>query len=423
MIDAVNGLSARWAGTVEGGTVFSAVGVWPLLAFLADGATGAARKELAEAVGMPADQAAAAARELLAESACVEGLDSGLGLWSKRTVELREEWAAGLPSSVHGVLTGDLDADQRALDAWAAERTGGMVRHIPVALRPDSALVLATALVLRTQWEVPFEGELMPWRGDGRASGGRTAVGNGRVGDGRTGAGAGRVGEGSATAGYDCVGLTRTAPDPDGVAVVRVAGGAVTEARVRGTNGVDVHLLLGDEELGPGEVLGAGTEILAGRLAAVPGSRLPYGEAGPGLRVQRIRTHSPEPPSLTLDTVEFTVAADHDLLAEPKLFGLATAADGSLGHFPGISAAPLRLASARQSATATFSAEGFRAAAVTLTGMDWLGWDPEPEYETDRLYATFDRPFGFLAVHRASRLVLAAGWVTDPTPFREDDYR
>ncbi|MCX5423370.1 hypothetical protein [Streptomyces sp. NBC_00078] len=30
--------------------------------------------------------------------------------------------------------------------------------------------------------------------------------------------------------------------------------------------------------------------------------------------------------------------------------------------------------------------------------------------------AEFDRPFAFLAVHRETRLVLAAGWVTDPKP-------
>ncbi|GHC48650.1 hypothetical protein GCM10010349_12520 [Streptomyces flavofungini] len=30
-------------------------------------------------------------------------------------------------------------------------------------------------------------------------------------------------------------------------------------------------------------------------------------------------------------------------------------------------------------------------------------------------------PFGFLAVRRHTRLVLAAGWVTDPEPYREDE--
>ncbi|MBX4175927.1 hypothetical protein K3A88_13435, partial [Streptomyces geysiriensis] len=43
-VQAVNGLTARWAAAADGGTVFSAVGVWPLLALLADGAAGAARR-------------------------------------------------------------------------------------------------------------------------------------------------------------------------------------------------------------------------------------------------------------------------------------------------------------------------------------------------------------------------------------------
>ncbi|PAZ11662.1 hypothetical protein CLM62_34210 [Streptomyces sp. SA15] len=61
---------------------------------------------------------------------------------------------------------------------------------------------------------------------------------------------------------------------------------------------------------------------------------------------------------------------------------------------------------------------------MTATDIAWLGWEsrPEPEYETTAARATFDRPFGFLAVHRQTNLVLAAGWVTDPTPFREDEY-
>ncbi|MEJ8670964.1 hypothetical protein WKI71_28885 [Streptomyces sp. MS1.AVA.1] len=40
---------------------------------------------------------------------------------------------------------------------------------------------------------------------------------------------------------------------------------------------------------------------------------------------------------------------------------------------------------------------------------------------TTTIRATYDRPFGFLALHRHSRLVLAAGWVTDPEPYREDE--
>ncbi|MFJ9372398.1 hypothetical protein [Streptomyces sp. NPDC101455] len=61
----MNALTAPWAGAVDGGTVFSAAGVWPLPALLADGAGGAARAEPADAVGVPAGQSAAVARELV----------------------------------------------------------------------------------------------------------------------------------------------------------------------------------------------------------------------------------------------------------------------------------------------------------------------------------------------------------------------
>lgn len=107
-VRAVNGLTARWARDSEGGTVFSAAGVWPLLAHLANGAEGAARAELAEALGLPAGQAADSASELLAAMSAMRGLDTALGLWTKRTLELRHEWEAGLSADVHGVLTGTL---------------------------------------------------------------------------------------------------------------------------------------------------------------------------------------------------------------------------------------------------------------------------------------------------------------------------
>ncbi len=304
------------------GTVFSAAGVWPLLAFLSDGAAGAARSEPGEALGLPASRAAGAARKLLDGLAGVRGLDSALGLWTWRTDELRNDWAAGLPAGTHGVLTGDEGTDRRTLDAWAAKHTGGQIDRMPVTLQPNTVLVLATALALRTDWEVPFKSDLVPWRGDDRA------------------------------------GLTRTTPDLDSVAVVRTPSGAVTVATVRGTDGPDVLLLLGDEELGPGEVIGASVEVLAGTRTAVPGSRLPLGQAGPGLLIQKLPCPHPEPPSLRLDTIQFALVAEHDLAARPELFGLATAADGAPGHFPGISAAPLGRISGQQSATASFGARG-----------------------------------------------------------------
>jgi serine protease inhibitor len=386
-VRAVNGLTARWAGVSEDGTAYSAAGVWPLLAHLADGAEGAARAELAEALGLPAGQATAAARELLAEMDAMRGLDTALGLWTKRTLELREKWEAGLPADAHGVLAGDPVADHQALDAWTAKRTGGLIDRMPVTLTEDTQMVLASALTMRTQWLSPFhevelETAYEPWATKPR------------------------------------LGLRRSSAVLDRVGVADTPSGYVTELKVLGNNALDVHLLLGEKEMKPGQVLGAGVDILAGRYALVPGPRLPYGNVGPGVRVEKVRRTRPEPPSLEVTTAAYHMNASHDLLKLHRLFGLTTARDTSRGHFPGISDFPLAIGSAEQNITAKSGALGFEAAAVTAFGAV-AGGLPDLRYVTTRISAAFDRPFGFLALHRHTRLVLTAGWVTDPLPFPE----
>ncbi|RPE41000.1 serine protease inhibitor [Streptomyces sp. Ag109_O5-1] len=386
VVRAVNGLTARWAAASEGGTAFSAAGVWPLLAFLADGADGPARDELAAALGLPAEEAAGAARELLAGMAGMSGLDTALGVWTQRTLELREAWAAGLPADTHGVLTGDPAADREALDAWAVRRTGGLIDRMPVAVDQSTELVLASALAMRTRWLAPFEEWPLqtayePW------------------------------------AAVERLGLRRSSVLLDRIGVADTPDGFVTELKVLGGNALDVHLLLGEERMTPGQVLGAGLGILDGTHTVVPGGRLPYGEPGPGVSVEKVRCERPQQPRLDVTTVAFDMTASHDLLELHRLFGLTTARDASQGHFPGVSDFPLAVGSAEQATMAKFGALGFEAAAVTAFGMAGAGAPPPRRHVTTEIRAAFDRPFGFLALHRHSRLVLAAGWVTDPLPF------
>ncbi|MFD4634940.1 serpin family protein [Streptomyces sp. NPDC058284] len=390
VVQAVNGLTSRWAATAAAGTgtVFSAPGVWPLLALLADGADGTARAELADGVGLPADQAAGAARELLASLDAMRGVDAAVGLWTKRTLTLRDTWRKGVPVAALGVLTGDQDADAAALDAWASRRTGGQIERLPTRPDDETGFVLASALALRTDWFQPFdEGVLWPvagpWKGRALTS------------------------------------LYRSTSLLDRVGVAQSPSGAVTRLEVLGDTGIDVHLLLGEGHMAPGRVLGAGVDALARGLPVLPGPQLPYGDVGPGLSVRKVRASRPRPPTLHVDTVAFTLTAEHDLMRRHELFGLTAAGDGTHGHFPGIAAEPLALQRGGQAATATFGALGFRAAAATAFDVAAMGV-PEERYVTTEVHATFDRPFGFLAVHRTSRLALAAGWVTDPEPYRED---
>ncbi|WP_186779235.1 serpin family protein [Streptomyces salinarius] len=387
-VKAVNGLAARWAATLaHDGTVVAAAGVWPLLGLLADGAAGPARRELSDALGIPAAGAATAARDLLSTLGATRGLGAALGLWTRSTLPVEPAWLDRLPADVHGQLTGDPDSDQSLLDTWAAACTQGQIEAMPVTVDEETLLVLASALTLRTDWVRPFtpgamSAESGPWRGMNLAA------------------------------------LHRTTSLPNRVGVADTTAGPLTELRIIGTHGIDVHLYLGPPEATAGRVLTAAVDALHNRRAMVPGSRLPYGAPGPGLSVTRVPSADGEP-TLHVSTVPFTVKAHHDLLNDPDLFGLRTAADASRGHFPGISAKPIAVQAAAQTMTATFGARGFRSAAVTGFGM-MAGGIPRHPFRAREVSVRFDRPFGFLALHGASRLVLNAGWVTCPDTLEED---
>lgn len=62
---------------------------------------------------------------------------------------------------------------------------------------------------------------------------------------------------------------------------------------------------------------------------------------------------------------------------------------------------------------ARFFAEGFEAAAVTAFGEVGSAL-PDKRYEVTYARVDFGRPFGFLAVHRPSRVAVVAGWVQSP---------
>ncbi len=404
-VAAANGLTARWArtwgdgagsgGSGRGSTVLSGACVWPLLAALAEGAQAEARDELAAAVGPAADRALDAARELLQVLGQSPAVHTALGLWTCAKVEINDQWASRLPRAAHGVLDPDPRRAQAALDAWVEKETDGLLHKMPVSVDRETLLVLAGALAVRTEWEQPFT----PAR----------AVG--------TGAWKGRA----------LAGLRKTV-DLSDLRVIAVDTGQVTLATVHGRDEIDVVLALGEPDARPGDVLAAavsasapstgtgtrtGTGSGAGSGAGVQSAAvtLDREQPGPGLTVREVRAFGQTPPAV-LNTVAFNVQAHHDLLEHADLFGLAAAADCSRGHFPGVAATPpLCVQRAAQDAMAAFSATGFVAAAVTAVSMVMSA--AMTRNTARQLTAAFDRPFGFVAVHRATGLVLVCGWVDE----------
>lgn len=384
-VAAVNALTAAWARRADDESfVLSGAGLWPLLGILATSADEPGRSELAGAVGVPADDALAAAALVLATMDQADGVDAALGLWAQRAARIRPEWRDSLAADTYGELAGDPAVDQPMLDAWARDRTHGLIEKFPIKISPQMLLTIATALAVRTTWQHRFsDARLAPSQGLWR--------------------------------GRELAGLTRTTPDVDDVRVADTPAGPVTITSLAGDNGLDVHLVLGEPEQAPGAVVPAAIDAIGDGQAARSGYALlaagsPGGpEVAPGVSVVAASR-----PGLQVETVRFSVTSDHDLMRTAELFGLTTVS-GPGTHFSRIGEVGLKVDEARQSAVAIFSALGFEAAAVTAIAMRGVAM---PRRDARALAVAYDRPFGFVATHRSTGLVLFAGWVTDPEPWK-----
>ncbi|WP_433580654.1 serpin family protein [Nocardia brasiliensis] len=371
-VGAANALTARWCRAAsDADFVLSGAGVWPLLALLAPAANEPARSELAAAVGLSSAEAHAAGLLILDELAGAEAIRAALGIWVREDLPLHEEWVRTLPAGVVEHLS-----DREALDAWAEQHTGGLIERFPLTRTPSTLAVLATAIVAKTSWRKPFRADVLtpadgPWRG------------------------------------LRIPALHRTGSDI-GAAALLSGAEPVTRIVVEGETDLDMHLLLGPGS--PGTVLETGLAAIAGTVPIR--TDLPVGTVGPGLDVHtEMLTSTTDLLRITLPP--FDLRTKHDLLEQAEVLGLIGAADPARSRFPAMSDGPLYISAAVQDVLARFDAEGFEAAAVTAIAMT-RSLPPAP-HETTVITATFDRPFGFLAVHRPTGLAVAAGWVATPT--------
>jgi len=200
--------------------------------------------------------------------------------------------------------------------------------------------------------------------------------------------------------------LFRTTDDLGAAAVL---DDAVARVIVEGDGDLDVHLLIGDQH--PAEVLAAGLRELSGEGRARSVTESDSGRTG--LNVRRVESWI-QKDILRVELPSFEIKTHHDLLEQTELFGLRALTDPVTSHLPLLSPVPLYVSDGAQDVVARFFAEGFEAAAVTAFEVAITGAPPDEDQQVTLATVIFDRPFGFLAVHRPSRLAVVAGWVDSP---------
>ncbi|MDX6238725.1 MAG: hypothetical protein QOG10_3540 [Kribbellaceae bacterium] len=357
----VSKLTARWLGKLsgEGSTVLSGLGVWPLLAILGELADGPARAELQAAAGGSNDGG-------LDVFTGTTDVHAALALWTRPEVPLAAGVDSILPAELRGVLS-----NQAALDDWVTTQTGGLLKRMPVELRPDTLLVLSSALAVRTTWRLRFHeyprrlnSSEVPYRW-----------------------------------------LSRQDADLDSLRCYKTpTAGPLTVATVAGTGDVDVLLVAGEPDRSRTVVLSAALTSLDG--SSISSQELLTGQVAPAVTV--IDSMSPIP-QVVLSMPYFEVDAEHDLLQQAEALGLVSASDTTRGHFPGLSPMPLAVGQAKQAVMARFSATGFEAAAVTAVA---AAPGSAPQTSGKALLVDLTRPFGFLAIHRPTGILVVLGWVT-----------
>jgi hypothetical protein len=323
----------RYASTVrtsldlhEAGPI-SYVGPWLLLATLAPVVQ--ATDEFRDTLGLATEEAAAGCRRLI--EAPHPTIAAALGAWLAKGVTLNE----ALPVALNEL------PNQDGLNAWAHEKTCGLVDAFPVKVEPETMLVLASALVLTPRWRngVYFDDEARMLR------------------------------------------LTHGTQ-----AVVATSAGPVAVAIPPTNDGVDVISVIAAPDVPAAKVWRAVDEVVAlldaGDLrnftfpVDLPAEQVERGHAWTSC--ETVRTfwgNAAEEGSQVWETLlpEWTATTSHDLIAAP---GVALVVEPIQALLPEES--DVRCV---QGATATYDEEGFSAAAVTA--MDFVATghpssSPEP---------------------------------------------
>ena len=357
--------------------VASPFGAWLVLALTAPAARGKTAERLAEMLGMPLEDAATVARELLA--APPEAVAAAAAAWSGPAAGDAAVWLDGLPEQV---ARGPVPTQAQA-DAWARENTMGLIETFPLDMARDWSVVLASALATRIAWHTAFDvvgaGELRSdWRERVRS-------------------------------------VLRTPREGHHAAIVRHRDAGDLAIHQAYADGLTVTSVIAGPDVPAVDVLAAAHDVATGSVPHVSLFDLPAGDGPSWTITESDGDNRSETVAALLPA--WSARSEHDL-TRPGL-GFKDAAAVLMTLFPSDGSWD-----ARQSAMARYHRRGFEAAAVTALAVARISLRiPQAGRRRDALLR-FDRPYAVVATVTGGDwhgLPVFSAWVTEPEEPSEED--
>jgi hypothetical protein len=362
--------------------VASPLGLWLLLALVGPATAGADRHDLEAVLGTTIDDAALRARALLDEPH--PAVSALAAVWDCRLGPAFDEWARTLPDVVE---RGPVP-DQAQANTWAQARTNGLIDEFPLTIDELTRLVLASALATDIRWRNPLD---------------TTEHLGGEFG----------------------AAISHALTFRDGIQLIAEtdAAGPVAVAAPYSSSALDVLSVIADPDVTPRDVDRAAHQVaamLAGddRAACpIPVEELTDGHAW---TVTERREHRAGGPPVRAEWRSYLPAweatSNHDLDDAP---GVGVVFD-ALSGFAREEDLPVKL-SAKQTAVASYTGTGFKAAGVTAIGMVAAGMPSFHEVLVRRIELRFNRPYAVLACAARDAgpsawrgVPVFSAWITEP---------
>jgi hypothetical protein len=338
--------------------VVSPLGLWLLLALVGPATEGTARRHLEAVLGTTIDDAAERARTLLSEPH--PAVSALAAVWDRKLGPAFDEWARTLPDVVE---RGPVP-DQAQANAWAQARTNGLIDEFPLEIDELTRLVLASALATDISWKNPL--------GTTEDLGGQ----------------------------FGAI-VSRALRLENGIQLVAEtdAAGPVAVAAPHSSSALEVLSVIAAPDVAPPDVDRAAHQVAAmlrgdDRAARrMPAEELADGHAWSVTERKEHRSGGPQVQTEWRSCLPaWSATSNHDLMEAP---GVGLVFDALRG-FAREEDLPVEF-SAMQTAVASYTRTGFKAAAVTAIGMVAAGVPSFHEVLVRRIELRFNRPHAVLA--------------------------